>query len=323
MQSRDTASAARSCLFLLAIGAAIALIACVFVALGLLDVLPDRDGPPPDQRGTVTTSDPLIFSVLDVGQGACVVVITPDGRTLVADVGRSLARVEEQIIPYLRDHGVERIDYLVATNPDQDHIGGMERMLELMPVGTWVDPVVPSTNQAYGRSLEMVAEQGIDVLRARAGETLDLGPDVEARILWPREPLLMDGGEPSRNDNSVVIQITHGDVKFIIPGDIEAEAEALLAESDEGDALQSDVLVTAHHGSRTSSTADFLDVVSPSVAVIPVGRDNQYGHPHDEVIQRLRFRSVRIYRTDTDGTVEIRSDGDQYQVTVLGTEESQ
>jgi competence protein ComEC len=322
-QSRDTASAARTCLFLLAIFAVIGLIVCVVVALGLIDVLPEPDEPPADQRGTVTTSDSLLFSVLDVGQGACVVVITPDGRTLVADSGRSSTRTEEYIVPYLRDHGVERIDYLVATNPDQDHIGGMPRLLELIDVGTWVDPVVPTTNQTYARSLELVDEQGIDVLMARAGGTLDLGPDVSARILWPVDPLIMDGSEPSHNDNSVVIQITHGDVKFIIPGDIEAEAEEALVARDQDESLQSDVLVTAHHGSRTSSTAEFLDAVSPSVAIIPVGFENQYGHPHDEVIQRLRFRSIRTYRTDLDGTIEVRSDGDQYQVTALGTEDAQ
>lgn len=320
-QSRDTASAARTCLLLLAVGALIGLIVCAVVALGVIDVLPEGDEPPPDQRGTVTTSTPLLLTVLDVGQGASVVVITPDGRTLVADSGRSAGRAEDYIIPYLRDHGVERIDYLVVTNPDQDHIAGMPTILEQMPVGTWVDPVVPTTNQTYARSLDLVDELGIDVLQARNGGTLDLGPDVTARILAPEDPLLMDGSEPSHNDNSVVIQITHGDLKFLITGDIEADAEAALVERDEDDALQSDVLIVPHHGSRTSSTAEFLDAVSPSVAIIPVGFENQYGHPHDEVVQRLRFRSTRIYRTDLDGAIEVRSDGDQYQVTVLGTGE--
>lgn len=321
MQNRDTASAARSCLFLLAVGAIISLIICAVVALGLIDVLPEGDAPPPDQRGTVTTTTPLLLTVLEVGQGASVVVITPDGRTLVADAGRSQTRAEEYIIPYLREHGVERIDYLVATNPDQDHIGGMPRILELMPIGTWVDPVVPTTNQTYARSLELVDELGIDVLSARNGGTLDLGPDVTARVLWPEEPLLMDGSEASHNDNSIVIQITHGDVTFLITGDIEENAEAALIERDEDETLQSDVLVVPHHGSRTSSSAEFLDAVSPSVAIIPVGFENQYGHPHDEVVQRLRFRSARIYRTDLDGAIEVRSDGDQYQITVLGTED--
>jgi competence protein ComEC len=147
---------------------------------------------------------------------------------------------------------------------------------------------------------------------------LDLGPTVTAEILWPMDPLILDGDDPSHNDNSVVLKIMHGDVAFIIPGDIESTAEERLVELDDDESLRADVLVLAHHGSNTSNTAEFLDAVSPHVALIPVGLDNQYGHPHDEVLQRLRFRDIAIYRTDLDGTIEVISDGETYQVTPLG-----
>jgi beta-lactamase superfamily II metal-dependent hydrolase len=326
LQSQDNASAARTCLILTAVALALVLIVCVVVALGfIVDLGDDDEGPPADQRGTVvadSTEPPLLFSVIDVGQGACVVVVTPDGRTLVADVGRSQERVRRVVIPYLRAQGVERIDYLVATNPDQDHIGGMPAILEEMEVGAWVDPVVETTNQTYAESLEMVASLGIEPIRARRGGTLDLGPTVTAEILWPVNPLMMDGSQESRNDNSIVIRITHGDIAFLITGDIESKAETALVEADDDDLLRADVMVVPHHGSNTSSTADFLDAISPTVAIIPVGLDNQYDHPRDEVLQRLRFRSIRIYRTDLDGTVEVRSDGEAYQVQPLGTEDA-
>jgi competence protein ComEC len=325
VQSQDNASAARTCLILTVVLAAFVLIACVIVALGFVVDFGDNDPRPEDQRGTVVADSvetPLLFSVIDVGQGACVVVITPDGRTLVADVGRSQERVREVVIPYLREHGVERIDYLVATNPDQDHIGGMPAMLQEMEVGAWVDPVVSTTNQTYAASLELVDSLGIEPIRARRGGTLDMGPEVTAEILWPVEPLMMDGSEESRNNNSIVIRITHGDVAFLITGDIEAKAEEALVDADDDEQLQADVMVVPHHGSNTSSTAPFLDAINPTVAIIPVGLDNQYDHPRDEVIQRLRFRSIRIYRTDLDGTVEVRSNGDEYQVQVLGTEDA-
>ena len=323
MQSQDNASAARTCLILTAIGAAFALVACVVVGLGFFIDFDTGDPRPEDQRGTVvpeSTEPPLLFSVIDVGQGACVVVVTPDGRTLVADVGRSQERVRRVVIPYLREQGVERIDYLVATNPDQDHIGGMPAILEEMEVGAWVDPVVATTNQTYAESLELVDSLGIEAIRARRGMTLDMGPEIMAEILWPVDPLMLDGTTESRNDNSIVIRITYGDVSFLISGDVEEPAEQALVDADDDEQLRADVMTVPHHGSRTSSTAGFLDAISPTVAIIPVGLDNQYGHPHDEAVQRLRFRSIRVYRTDLDGTVEVRSNGDEYQVQVVGTE---
>jgi competence protein ComEC len=319
MQARDNASAARSCLVLLAIAAVLGLIVCVVVALGLApgDILPRPTPPPENRRGDISTETPLIFAVLDVGQGACVVVITPDRRTLVADAGRSPERVRQVVLPFLAQQQVTRIDYLVATNPDQDHVGGLQALIEALPVGAWVDPVIPTTNETYAGLLQMVSTRGITALRARRDMQLDLGPAVQVELLWPAEPLRLTDGEPSHNDNSVVIQITHREVRFMITGDIEQPAEEAIVELETNRGLRSDVLVVAHHGSQTSSSAAFLDVVSPDVAIVPVGPDNQYGHPHDEAIQRLRFRSIRIYRTDLDGNVVVRSDGDAYEIEVL------
>jgi competence protein ComEC len=323
VQRQDNASAARSCLFLAGIGALIALIACVVLVLTFapVDLLPQPPTQPPDQRGTVVAGETgtLTFAVIDVGQGMCIVVISPDGRTMVVDAGRSGQRVERTVIPYLRERGVSRIDYLVLTHPDQDHVGGMPTLLSAMPVGIWVDPVIETTNQTYARSLELVIERDITPMRARRGDTLDLGPAVTAEILWPVDEMLMSGGDADTNANSIVIQLTHGSIRYLITGDLEARGEARIIELEEDEALRSDVLVVGHHGSKTSSTAEFLDVVSPNVALIPVGLDNQYGHPHDEVVQRLRFRGIRIYRTDLDGIIEVVSDGDSYRVTTLGS----
>jgi competence protein ComEC len=323
LQSRDNASAARSCIFLAGIGAAVSLILCVIVLLTLapVDILPRQATVPPDQRGAVISENvgTLTFSLLDVGQGMCVIVIGPDGRSMVVDAGRSGQRVEQRVLPYLRNRGIERIDYLVLTHPDQDHVGGMPALLDQMPVGIWVDPVIETTNQTYARTLEMVLDKGITPMRVRRGDELDLGPDVTVQVLWPVDPLLLSSGTPDTNANSVVLQVTHGSIRFLITGDLEARGEALLIELETNEEFRSDVLVVGHHGSRTSSTAAFLDVVSPNVGLIPVGLDNQYGHPHDEVVQRLTFRAVRIYRTDLDGTIEIVSNGESYQVVALGT----
>jgi len=322
---RDNDSAARTCLILLIVGAVIGLIACAIIVLSLgpFDLLPEPTPRPADQQGTVSTSTPLLVSVMEVGQGACVVVITPDQHAMVLDGGRSTERMEQRVIPYLKQHGITSIDYVVATNPDQDHIGGLERLLQLMPVSAWVDPVVATSNQSYARELQLIADKGITAIKARRGMSLDLSPLVSVEILWPMDSLINEGGEPSHNDNSVVVKITYGSVSFIVPGDIEAKAEKRLVDLDQDNRLRADVLVLAHHGSKTSSTAEFLDAIGPHVALIPVGLDNQYGFPHDEVLQRLRFRDIAIYRTDLDGTIEVTSDGSTYQVTTLGPQGTQ
>lgn len=317
MRPVENASAARTCLAALAVGAFLSLILCVIVALTVLpvDILPQPPTQPPDRRGTVeATADQMIVSVMDVGQGLCVVVLAPDGTSMVFDAGRSGDRIENIVIPYLEEIGVTEIDYLVVSHPDQDHIGGMPRLLDRMPVRHFIDPAIPTTNQTYGHTLERVIEYDINPILARAGMSIDMGPGVQADVLWPIEPFLESAGEPNTNENSTVIQISFGDVTFLLTGDIEQRAEARLVETFANDELQSDVLLIAHHGSRSSSTAEFLDAVSPSVAVIPVGLNNPYGHPHNEVMQRIRFRGIAIHRTDLDGTVEIVTDGVQYTI---------
>lgn len=319
MRPVENASAARTCLAAIIVGTLLSFTLCIVVLLAFspFDILPEPTAQPPDRRGTVeTTAGTLTVSVMDVGQGLSVVVVSPDGTSLVFDAGRSGERIETTVIPYLEELGVTEIDYLVVSHPDQDHIGGMPRLLDLMPVRNFVDPAIPTTNQTYGHTLERLLEYDVNPILARAGDTLDLGGDVQAELLWPQEPFLESGGEPETNDNSTVIRITYGDVSFMLTGDIESEAEQTLVGQYSNDELQSDVLVVSHHGSNTSSTAEFLDSVSPDVALIPVGFDNPYGHPHDEVMQRLRFRGITIHRTDLDGTVEVITDGEQYTVTL-------
>jgi competence protein ComEC len=322
MESNDNAAAARTCLVVVVVAALLVIIALALLLLGLapFDVLPHKPTPTADPQSRVEANKPFVFTIMDVGQGLCVVVIAPDGHALVADGGRSADRMQQFVIPYLREHGVTRVDYVVSTNPDQDHLGGLERLLELLPVGAWVDPVVPNTNVTYARELELVHDKGIAPIKARRGGTLDMGPDVTAQILWPVDPLVLDGGTPAHNDNSVVLKLTYGSETFIISGDIEEPAEHRLVDNDTDGTLHADVLVVGHHGSKTSSSADWLDAVQPSVALIGVGLHNEYGHPHDEVLQRLRARGIDVYRTDLDGTVEITSDGSTIVVQRLGTQ---
>ena len=319
MKPIENASAARTCLAALAVGAVLSLVLCVIVFLTFapIDILPEPATQPPDRRGTVEAdAGTFTVAVMDVGQGVSVVVVAPDGTSLVYDTGRSGERIETTVIPYLEELGVEEIDYLVISHPHQDHIGGMPRLLDRMPVRNFVDPAIPTSNQTYGHTLERVIEYDVNPILARAGTSLDMGEGMQADILWPLEPFLDTSAEADPNENSTVLQISFGDVKVLLTGDIEGRAEEAIVEMLTNDELQSDVLLVAHHGSNTSSSAEFLDSVSPSVAIIPVGFDNPYGHPHDEVMQRLRFRGITVHRSDLDGTVEMVSDGEQYTISI-------
>lgn len=311
---------------LVVVGAVVALtllIACVTaaIALSLVDAPDFIDGQSADTSAALPAGDgEVLVTVFDVGQGQAVAVIMPDGSAALIDSGRSQARIEDDVVPYLVAHGVERLDYLILSHPDQDHVGGMPQVIEMLPVGAWVDPAIPSTNQTYARTLEMLLDAGIPAIMARRGESIELGPGVTLELLWPVDAMLESGGEVDSNENSAVVRVRIGDVVILDPGDLEQRGEAELIER-EGEDLLADVLIVGHHGSNSSSTAAFLDALDGDVAIISAGLNNQYGHPHDEVLQRLRFRGYEIYRTDLDGTIEIRSDGSEYTTTALGTEE--
>ena len=299
------------------------LLACLIIALAFsLVTIPDLGGDDGARSPAATrpaVEGQLIVSVLDVDQGQAVLVVAPDGSAALIDAGRSQARIREEIAPYARDLGVADLQYVILSHPDQDHVGGMPEVFDQFPVGSWVDPGIPTTNQTYEESIDMVIDRDIPAILARRDEHLELGNSVELQLLWPESDFIMSGSEPNSNENSVVVMISFGGADILIPGDLEKEGEAALVEGYGGE-LEAEILVLGHHGSNTSSTAEFLDAVNPELAIISAGLDNPYGHPHDEVMQRLRFRSIEIYRTDLDGTIQITSDGTDFTVTTVATD---
>lgn len=253
-------------------------------------------------------------AVFDVGQGLAVGIVTSDGHSLLYDMGDRQEAVHSIILPFFQEHGVDQIDYVVSSHPDQDHIGELATVLESFPVGTYLDPVIESTNRAYLRGLQVIEELDIPALRARRGDVIRLGDRTRVEVLWPRPPFITEAdGTVSDNNNSVVLRVTDGDVRILLTGDIEKEAEEALVSLDRS-ALRADALQVAHHGSRSSSTAPFLDAVGAEIAIISAGADNRYGHPHREVMQRLRAAGLTVYRTDVDGTVVLVSDGNSLQI---------
>ncbi|MFO7272844.1 ComEC/Rec2 family competence protein [Sphaerobacter thermophilus] len=279
----------------------------VILALALPSLIGDESGG--REPGELTR-----IAFFDVGQGLSVGIITADGRSLLYDMGDREDAVDSVILSFFREHGIERLDYVVSSHPDQDHIGELATVLNRIPVGTYLDPAIENTNRAYLRGLQVVEEKGIPAQRARRGDAFELGERTRVEVLWPEPPFITDSdGEVHDNNNSVVLRVIDGDVRILLTGDIEEEAEEELLALDPS-ALRADLLQVAHHGSNSSSTMPFLDAVGARTAVISAGADNSYGHPHRETMQRLREAGMTVYRTDVDGTVVFVSDGTQIQL---------
>ena len=256
------------------------------------------------QVSTITNSG-FEVSFIDVGQGDSAFIITPEGKTLLIDAGEK--DFADDVISHLENKNIEKIDVLVATHPHSDHIGGLEEVVKSFDIGEIYMPKASHTSSAYKGLLETIGEKGYRVKTAKNGVCINLGNNINAKFLSP-----FDGEYENLNNASAVLKITYGDISFLFTGDIEAEAEKAMCEA--GLDLKSTVLKMPHHGSSTSSTKQFVQAVSPQTAVISLGKDNEYGHPHSQIVERYEAQGVKIYRTDKSGTITIRTDGKQFAV---------
>lgn len=267
-------------------------------------------------QGKPATTEPgseLLLAVLDVGQADSILVKSPAGRTMLIDAGNGRSDVEKVVLPFLRAQGITSLDYLVLTHPHQDHVGGMPTLLDSLPVSAFVDSVQPGiTNQTYLQTLQAVQTKAIKPIKARRGQTdIDLGAGTEVKVLGPEDPLL-ETGDSTTNNNGVVLRLTYGSVSVFLAADIEQEAERRLL--GRRDNLRSQILKVGHHGSRYSSSPEFLDAVNPEVALISAGAGNPYGHPHGQLLERLERRNLKTYRTDLHGTIQVLVDERGYRV---------
>lgn len=234
---------------------------------------------------------------VDVGQGDACFIELGNGQTMLIDAGTS--RYGSTVVSYIRGLGYDRIDYVVATHPDADHIGGMADVLESFDVGTFYMPDCPSTTQTYEGMLLALAENGARVELAGSGVKIVDSGDLSARFVAPS--LVQTG---VTNENSAVIWLEYGDNTFYYTGD--ADASGLTAAA----LGHADVLKVSHHGSNTGTSSALLSRTTPSNAVISVGAGNSYGHPTDAVLGMLYGCGASVYRTDLQGTVTGYSDTD-------------
>lgn len=239
-------------------------------------------------------SGALEVHVLDVGQGLCVLIRSGD-CCLLYDGGSEAA--SSFVVSYLQRHGVEKLDYVVASHYDSDHLSGIVGAINAFPVGTLLAPGYTADTPVYDSFLNAVEENRLSVIRPAPGAEYTLG-DGSFRIL---APLGTDYGD--ENDYSIVIRVSIGGHSLLLTGDASSASEQEMLSL--GDATDSDVLVVGHHGSPGSTQEEFLDAVSPDYAIVSCGLGNDYGHPARRVTALLSENNLPLYRTDIQGTIDL------------------
>lgn len=248
---------------------------------------------------TITSTLNPSFEIfyLDVGQGDAACVLC-DGKAMMVDGGNKSA--SSMIYSFLKSHGINYLDYIVASHPDADHVGGLAGALNYASVGTAFCTVEEFDSEPFNDFVKYLKRQECEITVPSSGDTFNLG-SAKVTIVYPNR------GEIIGDNTSIALRIEYGRTAFFFSGDCESADEAAILRSEYE--LKSDVLKVAHHGSRYSSTSEFLNAIQPEYAVISVGGDNQYGHPTEEVLSCLNNSNVTLFRTDMQGTIHCWSNG--------------
>ncbi|CAN5346792.1 hypothetical protein BH20ACI1_BH20ACI1_01350 [soil metagenome] len=292
-----------------------------FFALLVLIIFHPFSAPTPDGR--------LHIDFLDVGQGDAALVTFPNGETLLVDGGgqRNFSSIyvqneyedepelfepdrqnigETVVSAFLWEKGYERIDYILATHADADHIQGLSDVAENFRIQGAMFGGMPMNNAEFAGLYKILQKREIPIIKLSRGDVLNFD-EVRVEVLFPEQ-----NNDVSDNNNSVVLRLIYGKRKFLLTGDIEKEAEKELLIAPEF--LQSDVVKAAHHGSRTSSTQEFIEAAQAKLVIIPVGRKSPFGHPHKEIVERWENSGAKIITTGMRGTVSISTDGNDLQL---------
>ena len=242
---------------------------------------------------------------VDVGQGDCTLIELPGNKVMLIDAGEN--GHESDVLNYLDRCGVTKIDYLVATHPHSDHIGGIEEVVENYEIGEIYMPKIASTSWTYENMLDAIDKKGIYINSAYTGKTIFEYDGVKADILSPEKNYQTD----NLNNSSVVVRLICGKRVFLFTGDAEKVIEKNILEYRN---LLCDVLKVGHHGSASSSSEEFILETKPQYAVISCGEGNEYGHPHRETLELLDEIKAEVLRTDKLGTIVISTDGENINV---------
>lgn len=258
--------------------------------------------------GIIENYHSLKIYFVDVGQGDCTLICTPSHQTILIDGGGSEIGSfnvgEKTLLPYLLDRKITKIDYMMISHFDTDHVGGLLYLLEHIQVKHVIISKQGELCENYQNFKNLVLEKNISIMLVKQGDRLQIDRTISFDILFPEDDFI---SENVLNNNSIVAKLNYADFSMLFTGDIEELAERKLVEKyKDTDVLKATVLKVAHHGSKSSSIQEFLDLICPQISLIGVGEKNTFGHPNEEVLERFEKLHAKIYRTDLCGEIEIR-----------------
>jgi competence protein ComEC len=248
--------------------------------------------------------DVMSVHFIDVGQGDCELVVSPSGENMLIDAGKTDAG--DDVVSYISSLGISCIDVFVASHYHEDHIGGSHDVFEAFDVESVLILDCEVTTSCARKLLEDIEKEKCDVVYARRGYEFDLG---DASVLTMSPEKISDKGG---NNDSIVLRVEYESSRYLFTGDAEEAVERDMLDFYSKKELSCDLLKLGHHGSRTSSSQEFLDVCAPNIAVISCGEGNSYGHPHRETVEKMKKTVKNLYRTDIDGNIVIITDGHKF-----------
>ena len=251
------------------------------------------------QQIEFVAQDNLLIDYIDVGQADSILIRNQD-KVMLIDAGTNEAG--ETVVNYLKNLGIAQIDYVIGTHPHEDHIGGLDDVINNFDIGQVYMPKIHTTTKTFKDVLEAIENKNLTVTAPNKGDKVVLG---QATGEFMTDPIL---DEDNLNLSSLVLRLEFGNNSFLFMGDAEKENEKTI------NWTKTDVLKVGHHGSSTSTSENFLKQVQPQYAIIMVGKDNTYGLPTEETINRLKNIGSKIYRTDENGTIQLTSDGNTIEI---------